>query len=182
MPKCPVCGGELAWATDDGGSFCPNCDYAEPPRAKMYREIEDTGLKDIIGLWTVTGINAIDMSFKQAWRNVEDLESDASVPMMQKMMAKSAFTFEPDGRLLQLLPKELDDGGGYKAYDDRYVIGKESGWKEEDGKIFVYNEENSEKVWTEVVTVGDGIELFGFFRLSKDGTSRREAGIRFMPA
>ncbi len=40
MLECPNCGKKLEWATDDGGSFCKYCGYAEPPRAKMYREVE----------------------------------------------------------------------------------------------------------------------------------------------
>ena len=119
---------------------------------------------DVIGLWRIVEINAMDMSFKQSWRSVDDLDG---VPEMQRMMAKAAFMFEEGGRLLQLLPKEMDVDGGHEAYDDAYVVGQANGWKEEGGRLMVSNMDDSEEVWTEAVQAGDMIEVYGFFRLSK---------------
>lgn len=130
---------------------------------------------DILGMWKIDEVNAIDMSFKQTWKSVEELESDPDVPPMQKMMARTAFFFEPDGRLLQLMPSDLAEGEG-ERFDDAYVIGKSVKWKEEGGKLFASSEENGEDVWSEVVPLDGRIELYGFFRLSKPGKSASGCG------
>ena len=121
---------------------------------------------DIVGLWRIAEMNAMDMSFKQTWKKVEELDSDPDVPMMQKVMAKAEFLFEQDGTYLQLMPKAVvgDDG---EAYDDDHVIGHRGKWKEKDGKIFAASEENGEDEWSEAVPTEDGFEVFGFFRIVK---------------
>ncbi len=129
---------------------------------------------DILGMWKIDEINAIDMSFKQTWKSVSELESDAGIPDMQKTMAKSAFVFEQGGRLLQLMPAGLAGEG--ERFDDDYAVVHEGKWKEEDGKIFASSEENGEDVWSEVVPLDGRIEVFGFFRLSKCGGSAPGCG------
>ena len=121
---------------------------------------------DIVGLWRIAELNAMDMSFNQTWKKVEGLDSDPDVPMMQKMMAKTTFVFKEDGTFLQLAPKEMAGGEG-EPYDDDHVIGHKSEWKEEGGKLLIASEENGEYEWSEVVPAGDGFEIFGFFRIVK---------------
>ena len=121
---------------------------------------------DIVGLWRIAEINAMDMSFKQTWKKAEDLDSDPGVPMMQKMMAKAKYMFEQDGTLLQLMSKDIVGEDG-EAYDDDHIIGHRSKWKEENGKILVATEENGEDEWSEAVPTEDGFEIFGFFRIVK---------------
>ncbi|MBR4226475.1 MAG: hypothetical protein IKR86_06870 [Candidatus Methanomethylophilaceae archaeon] len=121
-------------------------------------------MTDILGQWKISEMNAMDMSFKQTWMTIEELDSSESVPEMQKMMAKAAYRFEPDGRFLQLMPKEAGPLEGCEEYDERYFVGHVGGWKQEDGKYLVEYDDG----WSEAVPCGDGFELFGFFRIVRD--------------
>ena len=124
-------------------------------------------MADIEGLWKITEMNAMDMNFRQTWKSVADLDSDPDVPAMQKVMAKALYLFRKDGTFLQLMRKEFDEDGEFEKYNDDLVIGKTGGWKEEDGKMFIAGEENGEPEWSEIVPSGDGLEIFGFFRISR---------------
>ncbi|MBQ8120412.1 MAG: hypothetical protein IJ172_06525 [Ruminococcus sp.] len=117
---------------------------------------------DILGMWKIAEVNAIDMNFKQTWKTVEELTADENIPPMQKQMAQSVYLFEADGTLKQLMPKELAGGEG-EPYDDKYVVGHVCGWKEEDGKLMVEGEDG----WEEAPATADGFEVFSFFRIVK---------------
>ena len=123
---------------------------------------------DIAGKWKITEINAFDKSFKQTWRAASDIIADGGTDPVQKAMAQSVFVFEADGGFKQLMPKAIDAGGEYPAYDDDYVIAKISKWKEENGKLFVAAEENGQDDWQEIQSVqDDGLVIFGFFKIAK---------------
>ena len=122
---------------------------------------------DIQGLWIISEVNAIGMNFEQTWRTVADLEADANVPPMQKMMAKTAYYFDQGGKLTTLIPKELDRNGECETFDDSYVVSHETSWKQENGKLFVAAQENGDDGWQEAVPTDNGFEVFGFFRIVK---------------
>ncbi len=120
----------------------------------------------IIGLWKITDMNAMDMSFKQTWRKIDELLADDGVHPMQKIMAQAVYLFREDGKALQLMPKEAVGGEG-EPYDDKYVIGMQTDWKEEGGKLFIAAEENGEPDWQELVPEGDGYVMFNMFKIVK---------------
>lgn len=121
----------------------------------------------IIGLWKITDMNVIDMNFDQTWRAVDGVLADETVNPLQKQMAQSKFLFREDGRALQLMPKELDKSGRFMAYDDKFVISKETKWKNEGDRLFIAAEENGEADWQEIVHDGDGYVLFDMFKIAK---------------
>ena len=43
---------------------------------------------DILGMWKIAEVNAIDMNFKQTWKTVEQVAADESIHPMQKTMAQ----------------------------------------------------------------------------------------------
>ena len=49
---------------------------------------------DIIGMWKIAEVNVMGQDFKQTWRTVEDVNADASVNPMQKVMAQAVYLFE----------------------------------------------------------------------------------------
>ena len=122
---------------------------------------------EIIGKWKVAEANVMDMKFKQTWRLVEDMLADASVNPMQKAMARTVYQFNEDGTALQLAPKELDEGGEYEAFDDSYVIGNSTHWKEENGRLYIAAEENGEDDWIEMIPDGKFLTLFNMHRIAK---------------
>ena len=85
---------------------------------------------DIIGMWKIAEVNVMGQDFKQTWRTVEDVNADASVNPMQKVMAQAVYLFEQDGTFKQLMPKEIAGGEG-EPYDDKYVVGHVGKWKED---------------------------------------------------
>jgi hypothetical protein len=123
----------------------------------------------IAGKWIISEVNAFDKNFKQTWRAAGDVIADSGASPMQRAMAQSVFVFEEDGGFKQLVPKELDAGGEYPAYDDSCVIAKVSKWKEENGKLFVAAEEDGQDDWQEIQSLpdGSGFIIFGFFKIVK---------------
>ena len=117
---------------------------------------------DIIGMWKIAEVNVMGQDFKQTWRTVEDVNADASVNPMQKVMAQAVYLFEADGTFKQLMPKEVAGGDG-EPYDDKYVVGHVGKWKEENGKLFTESDDG----WDEAVPTDNGFEVFGFFRIVK---------------
>lgn len=117
---------------------------------------------DIIGMWKIAEVNVMGKDFKQTWRTVEDVNADADVNPMQKVMAQAVYLFEQDGTFKQLMPKEIAGGDG-EPYDDKYVVGHVGGWKEEDGKLLVETDDGFE----EAPATDNGFELFHFFRIVK---------------
>ena len=122
-------------------------------------------MESIIGLWKIVEVNVMDMEFNQTWRSVEDLTADEAVHPMQKAMAQAKFLFREDGKALQLMPKALDTRGEHEAYDDSYVIGRETDWKEDGGKRYLSTVENGNVVWQEIVPSGDGYVIFDMFKI-----------------
>ncbi len=108
----------------------------------------------------------MDKSFKQTWRTVEDVLADESIHPMQKIMAQGMYLFREDGKCLQLMLKEIVGGDG-ESYDDKYVIGQTSDWKEEGGKLFVAAVEDGENDWQEIVPDSDSFIIFNMFKIAK---------------
>ncbi|MBR6101375.1 MAG: hypothetical protein IKP95_03015 [Ruminococcus sp.] len=121
---------------------------------------------DIIGKWKIAEANVFDKNFKQTWKTAEEIQSDPGVNPMQKAMSRGVYAFEEDGTLLSLFPKDMNDGS-MEAYDDEFIIGNKSKWKEEDGKLFTATEENGELEWNEAVPTDNGFELLRFHRIVK---------------
>ena len=57
--------------------------------------------------------------------------------------------------------------GEGEPYDDKYVIGMQTDWKEEGGKLFIAAEENGEPDWQELVPEDDGYVMFNMFKIAK---------------
>ncbi len=117
---------------------------------------------DIVGMWKIAEVNAMDKNFKQSWKTVGDMAADPEINPMQKAMAQAVYLFEADGTFKQLMPKEIAGGEG-EPYDDKYVVGHVGKWKEENGKIFTESDDG----WDEAVPTDNGFEVFGFFRIVK---------------
>ena len=117
---------------------------------------------NITGLWKITEVNVFDQNLKQTWLTVEAIKKDTAINPMQKAMAQAVYLFEADGQFKQLLPKEIAGDEG-EPYDDKYVLGRVAGWKEENGKLFVEGEDG----WEEAAPTDSGFEIYSFFRIVK---------------
>lgn len=122
---------------------------------------------ELTGLWKIAEVCVFGSDFSQKWMTVEEMDADASVNMMQKVMAKTMFDFKDDGTVLALMPKEFDKDNEFGEYDDKYGVSNTFKWKSEDGKLYIAARENGEDDWQELVPNGEGFEAFGYQRITR---------------
>lgn len=122
---------------------------------------------EISGLWKIGAVCVFGKDLSQKWMTSEEIEADASVNMMQKVMAKIVYDFREDGTVLALMPKEYDADNEFGEYDDKYGVSHSFKWKEENGRLMIAAEENGEDDWSEMEPVEGGYEVFSYQRITR---------------
>ena len=131
---------------------------------------------DIIGKWKYAEVIA-SMEEPDRWVPIADFVRDHPDEMFEMMMHQT-IEFTSDGEMITRLPKDALPAEAAEEFadaeaEDGMVVLERSGWKEEDGKFYMHDDNPGEicgeaaSEWIELPVEDGKIELMAMFRLEK---------------